>query len=382
MPDAPAPPPAPAAAPAAAPSPDAAAAPAPAGDPRPTGATPKPAPIVKRLGQERRSYTTRPANHTPPPKVAPAPVAPPDVAAAQPAPEASVAALTSPAAPSSADSAAAPKELLPPPEAPKPGEETKLTDAEEARRIARINRASQKLSEQQRAFAEEKRVHQDALRRVGILDQVSKQGVAPGAKLQLLQQVFGWTPQQILDDIVAEGAKPEATRVQEETARVARSQAEQIARLEKQVQDAVKLQQDQKIADDIRSYKQATILPALDTAKHELTLREFGSPQAAADAIFELQEKRFRFTQREVAEGKRAAPELLTPSQAADLYETHFRSLREKWGGASAPPAPGSTANRTEPAPASPSGSPAQKPALNGTYKAPKPSFSVRSVPR
>lgn len=380
MPDAPAPAPAPPAvatpAPSAPTTPEAAATP-----PQPTGATPKSTPVVKRLGQQPKTYTTKPANHALPPKEAPAPAPTVEPAAAQPATETSPSAAASPAAvaPSVADSAAAPEPGTEPPKTDEP----KLTEAEEARRIARINRASQKLTEQQRAFAEERRQHAEGLRRVALIDQFAKQGAENPALIpQLLHQAFGWAPQKVLDGYVAEGAKPEATRMQEESARQAQAQAEKIAALEKQVQDAVRLQQEQKIADDVRNYKRATILPALDTAKHELTLREFGSPESAADAIFELQEKRFRLTQREVAEGKRAVPELLTPSQAADLYEAHFKSLKDKWSGTSATPAPAPTAKRTEPAPASPSGSTAQKPALNGTYKPPARSFQVRSVPR
>ena len=126
-----------------------------------------------------------------------------------------------------------------------------------------------------------------------------------------------------------------------------------------------------------------TIAPVLaDASKYELTNRVLGAN--AANEIFALQHKRFQVTQTEVQQGRRRAPEILTPAQAADQIEKHLRSQRDLYSGTSVAPAKAPQISaRTEPPAATPSGSQTPNPATRkGGFRAFPKAMTVKAIPR
>lgn len=347
------------------------------------------APAARRRidGVQKKAYGTRPAQHSPPPKVAasaatsasnegpsavgPAAASGADAAAGSPAPDKPGGVPS--AAPAAEGAAADP-----------PAEAAKLTEAEESKRLARINRADQKvaaerqqLAHDRQTFAAERQHHAAALAE---LDQVRQ--LVPTVRQNPLAflQKFGVGPQQILDAIVADGAKPAATKVQEQLTSDAAEWRAKVAELEKSVQTAAETQRQQALAREVEAYKTSAILPVLaDTAKYELTHRVLGSK--AADEVHALQQQRYLVTQSEVQQGRRQQPEVLSPAQAADLIEQHLRSQRDLLSGTTVEPAkaPQTTA-RTEPAPVKTSGSQTTKPATAGSWRHPPKPYQVKSV--
>jgi hypothetical protein len=330
-------------------------------------------------GVTKRSYQTRPANHAVPP--------------AQPAPEVSAAAAPSPpaAAPSRADSAAQPGADKPedapaaatdgkPPE-PSAKEPDKLSDAEESRRLARIHKAESKLQEQRQAFAREQQHLADTSKKVQIIEQAAR--AAQQNPLAFLAQL-GIAPQAVLDAIISDGSKPEATKLQEKAAQEAEQLRAKLAEVEKTVQDSVSAQQQERHRQSVAAYKSTAIAPVLaDKAACELTLRYFGgNEQAAADEVFSLQSQAFALSSAEVKAGKRSEPVVLTPGEALSRIEAHLRSQRDLLNGTSATPAKPQPTARTEPPADKPSGSQATKPAPsgNGIFKHPPKPYTVRSA--
>ena len=331
------------------------------------------------LGAPERKFSVKPAIHAPPPKAPePAAAAAPNTTGtarsdAVPAPG------TVPAAAPVVD-AGAPPAAAAPPEPSTPGEAApKLDAAEEAKRLARINRADAKLQAERRAFADQQRQHQGTVQRIAQIEQAARH--AQTNPLGFLQQAFGVSPQAVLDSIIKEGAKPEATRAQEKAATEAAELRAKIAQLEQSVQTASQAQAEAATRQQVEAYKAQTIAPVLaDASKYELTNRVLGTN--AANEIFALQHKRFQVTQAEVQAGRRRAPEILTPAQAADMIEKHLRSQRDLLSGTSVAPAqaPQPTA-RIEPPAAKPSGS--QTPnqaARKGGFRAFPKSMTVKTI--
>jgi hypothetical protein len=240
-------------------------------------------------------------------------------------------------------------------------EPAKLDAAEEAKRLARINRADAKVAQERQTlaterqqFAQERQQHAAALAE---LAEVRK--LAPTIRQNPLEFLgrFGVGPQQILDLIVADGAKPAATRSDEQTARLAVELNAKIAELQNSVQTSAEAQRQQALARDVEAYKTNAIVPVLaDRAKYELTHRALGDK--AADEVHALQSGRFQWSQQEVAAGRLRQPVVLTPAQAADEIEVYLRSQRDLLTGSNVAPgkAPQPT-TRIEPPAAKPSGS-------------------------
>jgi hypothetical protein len=378
-PDAPAP---------AAPPPTGPVAPAPAATaPAPPKAAP-PRPTVS--GLSRKVVQTRPGRSSLPlPPAQPAAAPPPAVATTQPASGASPAGISAtgvaPAAAPGADSAAAPKPAEPapaaadkPPEPPPPKPETKVTEAEEARRLARISRAEKDLATKQQSFAQQQAQHAEDLKRVQLVSQAAE--LAKKNPLGFMQQAFGLTPQQILDSIIAEGARPAAAKAADDAARRQAEVDAKLADFEKTLQSSAEAEKARAHAESVAAYKTSAIAPVLaDKAKYELTLRALGDK--AVDEVFSYLETRYQITSAEVRSGKRRAPEVLTPAQAADRIEAHLRSQRDLLAGTSvAPGAAPQTTTRLEP-PADPkSGSQTQNPAPpRGVFRPAKQPVVIRS---
>lgn len=370
----------------AAPLPAATTAPAAPATTAPTPATTEapavsPTPAGKPHAQSRlkafvtpKTYGTKPAAKAPMPATpAAAPAAP-----AEGAPKA--AAESAPASPpAEGDSHAAsgaPEPAKAETVADKPAEA--LSDAEFAKRMARLTRASEKIAQERQAFAQERETYKTIAQRQQIIEQAVQ--TAKNNPLGLLAQL-GVQPQAVLDAIIADGAKPEATKLEEARAREAEAFSKRVADLEKQVKDAHEAQAKQKWEADAADYQRNAVLPVLkDSAKYELTLRALGSPEAAAAEIFALQQKRYQVTLAEVREGKRERPEVLSPEQAASKIENLLRSQLSKLSGTSAKPEEKpANATRPEPATDKTNGSPTHKTAATpGRYSTPRKPYTTR----
>lgn len=253
-----------------------------------------------------------------------------------------------------------------------------LSEAEFSKRMARLNRQAEKVAQERQAFAREREQAQVVAQRLQIIERAA--AAAKQNPIAFLQQL-GVGSQAVLDAIIADGAKPEATKLEEARAKEAEAFNRRVAELEKQMKDAQEAQARDKWTADAAAYVTATVAPLFaDTAKYELTLRALGSPEAAANEVFDLQRKRYALTLAEVREGKRQHPEALTPEQAADRIEALLRSQLNKLTGTSAKPAETpKTTNRVEPANANPNGSPTHKTATPvGRYSTPRKPYSTR----
>ncbi len=255
-------------------------------------------------------------------------------------------------------------------------EPEKITASEESRRIARINRAAQKLEGDRRAFAAERAAAAQATARIAVLEgHFRSAGAAAKADpLGFLQSTFGVAPQAVLDRIIAEGAKPEATRAQEAGAQQAAALQKKFDELQAEMQRSARENAQQKAARETDEYKRYAIAPTLAQAdKYPLTMRALGAN--AVNEVFALQEARYKVTQAEVAAGRRDKPVLLTPSQAADMIEHHYRSQRDLLTGANVAPGKPAASTRIDPAKAK-AGSQTQS---TGGYEPPQRSFTIRS---
>ncbi len=336
----------------------------------------------KMLGAPQRTYAVKPATHSPPPKVEATPPAAADATIVQPATPPAGGQVSAPSTATepnrgSNDSAAVDGRSADVPTATQ--DPAKLDAAEEAKRLARITRADQKLQAERRTFAEERARHEQSLARVQTIEKAAQ--LAKTNPLAFMQQAFGVAPQQILDSIITEGAKPEATRAQEKSASEAAELRAKLAEIEKTVQATAQAQNAERNARDVEAYKISAIVPILaDATKYELTRRALGDK--AADEVFALQRNRYNVTAAEVAAGRRRTPEVLSPAQAADMIERHFRSQRDLLTGASVDPAkPPQTTARTEPPAVQPSGSQTQNQAARtGGFRAPPKPYKVRSI--
>src|ERR1700690_665480 len=269
--------------------------------------------------------------------------------------------------------------LIPPapaPPAPPPAEPAaepeELTAAEESKRLARINRADQKLQAERRAFAQECQQHTQGLQRAQALEQHFQGGAreAQADPLAFLQRTFGISPQSVLDRVIAEGAKPEATRAQETAARQAAELQAKIQGLESEMQRAAKENAQQRAAQQTEEYKRSTIAPVVaDTAKYPL-LHAYcrGTGIDPVNEVFSGIEVRWRATN-----GK----EILTPETVADTFEKHLRSQRDLLTGANGAPAKLTSPPRIDPAKAT-NGSQTQNRA-GGVYASPQKSFKIRA---
>ena len=338
---------------------------------------PTPKPPTKRLdGVQRKAYQTRPAPHA----VAPAAAPPAPPTTKTEAETANPADGATPPAPITQDKPAEAAAEAKPAEEPKPSE--KLTEAEEARRLARIHKAEAKLAADRQAFAREREAQANLAQRVQIIEKAA--AAAKQDPIGFLHRAFGIAPQAVLDAIIADGSKPEATKAAEKSASEAAELRAKLADIEKTVQDSEKARQQESHRQGVAAYKTSAIAPVLaDKAKYELTLRALGE-QAAVDEVYALQAKRFALTSQEVAAGKRQAPDVLTPAQAADQIEAYLRSQRDLLTGTSVAPGKSSQPTaRTEPPAVQPSGSQTQKPAApsgNGIFKPTAKPYTVRAA--
>ena len=246
----------------------------------------------------------------------------------------------------------------PPEPAEKPPEAATLTAAEEARRLARINRAAQKLQEERAAFQQSTAQHQQSLARAKALEDhfAGAHREANADPLGFLARTFGINAQAVLDRVIAEGVKPEATRMQESAAAEAAALKAKIDGLEAEIRRGQQESQAQRDAREAHEYKAAAIAPTLADPKYSLTTRVLGA--RAADEVFSLQLAQFKLT-----------GEALTPAAAADRIEAHFRSQRDLLAGGNVNASESAAAARTEP-PKSP-----------GPPTPTRPSFST-SVPK
>lgn len=344
--------------------------------PNPTGDQPSPSATPsqalppshvsrRQLGQPQRVIARQPSKVNAP--IAPAPkVEPAKPADATVAPAAVAGPADTPRA-SDTPAAAAPE--------PDKAAEQQITAAEGAKRLARINRADQKLQADRRAFAQVQQQHAQSLQRAQQLEahfRGAHQEVQADP-LAFLQRTFGISPQAVLDRVIAEGAKPETTRAQE-------AQARELAefRARQQEMDEWRKRQEQQSqqqlsAQQIAMHKATQIVPVLESApdKYKLTLQEHGG-QGAVDQIFALQVARLNLIQ----QGKMPANSGLTPQAAADMIEAHYQSLRDRLNGTNVAPAKLSAPPRSEPAKPSNGSQTANR---TGMPYAPARSFSIRA---
>lgn len=343
----PAPPPAPA--PQAAEAP--AAAPAPAKPPAPAA----PKVTVHRPGDGPRKVVTRPhPTYSAPTLPAPAapPVSPPPAASASDKPAEATPPAAAPTPPKPADAAAPPE----PPKAEAKPPEPKITEAEEARRIARIHRQEAKLSEERQRFAQERAAHAQDVQRVRILEQLRTKPPPPADRLQLIETVFGWRAQDILDAVIAQGAQTPEQKAAATAAATAEAERQRLAQLEQTVQNGIAEQRRREEHAQLEAYKATAVAQTLaDKTRHPNLHRALGDE--AVNEVFALQEARYNESLPQIRQGLRASPEVLTPQQAADIIEAYFKQLHDKLAGTNVAPAPAPATPKVEPPPASASGS-------------------------
>lgn len=349
---------------------------APAAEVKPASTGPA---VRKMLGQvTKKTYSTR-SSATSPMPTAPA------------TPESAPAPSTAPATPDGtaftpgADSGAAPraeaKETAAAESAAEPAEKPEaLTEAEFSRRMAKLTRASENVAKQRQDFARERQEHAQNLQKLQIVERAAQ--AAKANPLAFLQQAFGIQPQQVLDAIIADGAKPEATRAQEQNSEQAKQFDERLKKYETELAQEREARAREKLATDFAEYQDKSIVPLFANAKkYELTLRYFdGNTKAAASEVFALIQNRYNFTLREAQEGKRQGPETLSPDKAADLIELTLKQRRDKLTGSSVPPSEPTPPKRQEPATASANGSPTHNRTHDGRYSTPRKPYTVKRV--
>jgi hypothetical protein len=318
------------------------------------------------LGGPQRVIQRQPSKTNAPiaPTAAPATIAP-KVGAAEPAAEPAVGAAEthSPASPGSSADSAVPAEPAKP-------EETKLTAAEESRRLARINRADQRLQAERRSFAQEKQQHAQAMQRAQALEQHYQTGhrEAHADPLAFLQRTFGISPQSVLDRVISEGAKPEATRMQEASAQQAAQLQAQIKAIQEEQQRGQREFQAQKQAADLENYKRQSIAPVVADASKYALLHTYCKAQGLdpVNEVFAGIEARYRAT---------GGKQTLQPSQVADILEKHLRSQRDLLSGVNVTPAKLTEPPRTAPAKANG----AQTATRSAAYAPPVKQFKIRA---
>jgi hypothetical protein len=341
------------------------------------------------MPEKPRSFATRPANRTIDTAPAAAPAAAPGTASAGHALPAAAPGTSEPTQQRGAQKAdavpgAAPKPGEQPAAAAAPEAEPKpetVTATEESKRIARIHRAEaahqEKVAADRRAIAEERAAFDrdratsaERLKRAELIDQIRDK--PPASRLKFLQEVFGWQPQQIIDELVAHSQKkPEELQREQTQSEIAAANA-RLAQLEKERQAETSAREQERAAAQIAQYKTEHIAPVLaDRAKYELTHRALGDK--AVDEVFSLQRARHDL----IAAGKAgraipgsglsaeqaAAEPFWSAAECAEVIEAHFKKQRDTLSGTSAPSAkPPEPTKTDEPPRASASGSQAQKP--------------------
>jgi hypothetical protein len=264
-----------------------------------------------------------------------------------------------------------PAEAPPTPAAVEPKPAETISAAEEAKRIARITRASQKLAEEKRTLAEERKQHAVNLERVKQLETARDYALQDPA--EFVARLYGADArvlrQRIVERTIQNNARPPQQQAQE---LVEERTSGLTARLQEYERELKALQAKQVTAEQeqqITRYVEASVMPVLgDASKYELTLRALGGAEAAAKEVFALQRKRYEATK-----------QTLTPSQAADEIEGYLRGQRDVLNGqsgTSAKPAvaPTQSSPKAEPPPATANGSPARNPHSSMAYRnLPKP---------
>lgn len=194
-------------------------------------------------------------------------------------------------------------------------EAPKVDRAEEAKRLARIARAETKLSEAKRTFAAEQSRHAEALSRVAQMDK-AKDLVHKDA-VGFLNRMWGVTPQQIVDQLVAAstgkpavGAAPTAPSATDE----------RIAALETQLQEAEKKSKSQDLERQTREWIKDAVVPVVtDATKYPFLNNEFGG-DAAHHVYLTIKANWERDT-------SKPPP---SPQATADFIEKHFRDKAAK----------------------------------------------------
>lgn len=223
-----------------------------------------------------RTYGTK--QPAAPAAAAPAPAAP--AAPAAEAPAATTAApetpAPAPADPSGLTAADLPAEAAAATETPAaPAEEAPRVDESElSKRLGRIVRAEQKLTEERQRFATEKQQHAEALRRVQMMDQAQEH--AKRDPLGFMARVHGISTQTIVDHLIAQakGVQPGQPSQPGAPMSPAESRLEAIERQLRESEQATKRQQEQARVND---YIAETIRPMVsDKSAFPYLNHEFG----------------------------------------------------------------------------------------------------------
>lgn len=241
--------------------------------------------IPQQAPQQTRStkaYSTRPKTHAAPaaPAAAPAPVAPAATPAAQKPAE------TAPAAAAPETPAAA---TPPAPEAPKT-----LTPGEEAKRLAQLSRTEQrvvaekqKLAQERESLLREQQSNAANLKRIELLTRARETPAGP-ARLALIRQVFGWSPTDLMSDVIGE-----TTRTPEQVASERVSTIDQkTAELTRKIEEFDKRAEGERQAAQVNTYIQSNIAPVLTPKDFPFLCNELGAN--AARQMYDVMNEEYR----------------------------------------------------------------------------------------
>lgn len=205
------------------------------------------------------------------------------------------------------------------PAADEPDADEGISKSEGAKRLAKIVRASAKLSDEKVAFATERRQFQEErtrhatdLERVKQMDQAKElaRKDLPG----FIHRVFGIPPHEVIDQYIRAGQrKPEEVANETESAREKR-----LADLEAKLDAAAKQNEEQRVKREVQDYVSREVAPiATDKTRFPFLNHKFGATAAAE--VYNIMAIRFNKT------GK-APP----PSEVADFVERELRTEAEQ----------------------------------------------------
>lgn len=181
--------------------------------------------------------------------------------------------------------------------------------AEFAKRMAKIARAEERLAAEKRKFSEERAKHTQALERVAQMDKARE--LVHKDAVGFLHRMFGVTPQQIVDQLVATSTGKPAPGGQ---AAQPNPNDDRIAALEKQLQDSLKETKERQAKTEERNYIASAVVPLVtDKTKYPFLNEEFGGQ--AADHVYRTMR----------ANWDRGNKQGADPKVVADFIEKHFR---------------------------------------------------------
>jgi hypothetical protein len=249
----------------------------------------------------------------------------------------------------------------------KPPDKPAVTEAEEARRIARIHREESRVAEAKRQVAEERKALQGYIQLKQTLDTIRQN--PPTDKLRWIESVFGWNAQALLDDVVSTGV-----RTPEQQAALAEQQAKdahdaRLASLEQTVKNNAQSYAEERTERARQEYLNQVVAPAVaDRAKFELTYRACGNdPQRVATEVLNYQ---FLVRQKEN----------ITPQQAAERIENYLKEQKSMLDGPSVKTEPAPQSTVPEPPKPAANGQQTHQSLLNAAFRpAPKP-YTVKPV--